>query len=104
MSDDRNSKNPKNTVGKILKAAEERKKLEDTIIENQEDYALALNGLAVTPNGKHFLKTLIKACHVFTPKSGLDGVALIETNTKRNLYLEFIRPYLEPAIRKDLEN
>ena len=86
-----------------MKAREDQKALEERIIENKKDYQKALNDMAASPSGALVLRTLIKACGVFTPKKGIDGVTLIETNTLRNLYLEFIRPYLEPQNKIDLE-
>ena len=69
-----------------------------------DEYAKELNGVAASPNGKFFLKRLIKGIGVFTPQKGKDGVALIENNAQRNIYLELIRPHLEPQIRMELEN
>jgi len=104
MSDTEKPRNS-NTVDKLLQSREERKKQEAIAIENALEYQKALNGVASTPNGKLMLKTLIKACGVFDPdKEGSDGVALIRQSERRNVYLKFVRPYLEPKQRQELEN
>lgn len=103
MSEENKAK-PKTTAQKLLEARHEREELQKKIIQNEQDYAKALNDLGQSRNGKLVLKTLIRACGVFTPKEGVDGVSLIETNAYRNLYLKFIRNYLDPEVRKELEN
>ena len=95
---------PKTTVDKLRDAREQQKLRKEKIIENMQDFKMALNGVASTQNGKLFLKTLIKACGVFTPKHTTEALALIEDNAKRNIYLEFIRPNLEPELKKELES
>ena len=88
MSDDeKRKKSQMTTVDKLKAQRDERKRLEELVIENQKDYQKALNDMAASPSGSLVLKTLIKACGVFDPKNGVDGVALIENNAKRNLYL-----------------
>lgn len=95
--------NSRSTADKLIAQRATKEAQEQNILENKEAYAKALNVMAQTKNGELVLKTLIKALEVFSPKSGRDGVALIEVNTKRNFYLEFIRPYLEPHNRHNLE-
>lgn len=99
----RHHKDPKTTAEKLRAERDQLKKSAKIALENVEDYRMAVNGMAATPNGELFFKTLIKACGVFDPKHSTDALALIEDNAKRNVYLEFIRPFLEPEIRKELE-
>ena len=94
----------KGTIDKLLSSREDRERQEAIIIENALEFQKALNGVASTPNGELVLKTLIKASGVFSSKGKLDGVALIRASDKSDFYLDFIRPYLEPNIRKELEN
>ena len=91
------------TAEKLMMARAERERQEALIIENQKEYAKALNDMAASQSGKLVLQTLIKACGVFTAKDGVDGVSLIENNARRNLYLRYIRPYLEPTNKQELE-
>lgn len=104
MSDEEKPRNS-NTVDKLLASRKERERKEAVAIENALEYQTALNGVAASPNGKLVFKTLIKACGVFDPdKEGSDGVALIRQSERRNFYLKFIRPYLEPQQRQELES
>ena len=96
-------KDIRSTVDKLRKQREQQTKQEQAIIENIGEYQKALNSIAGSANGKLVFRTLIKALEVFTPKEGVDGVALIEVNTKRNFYLKMIRPHLHPEIKQELE-
>ena len=101
---DRNDKNPTNTVGRLNKQREDVEKIGELCSEGREAYRKAINGVAASPNGKIFLQTLIKAIHVFDPITAKDNIALIECNAQKNVYLKYIRPYLEPDVKKELEN
>lgn len=90
-------------VDKVLQDREKRAEQEAIVIENAQEYAKALNGVACTPNGKLVLRTLIKAGGIFTPSSPVDVSTLIRNNERRNVYLQFIRPYLDPDVRQVLE-
>ena len=104
MSDEENyNPKPNDTVEKLLKAREARDKQEAVILENQEEYKKALNSVIGTPNGALVFKTLIKACGVFAPDRGTDVASLIRQSEKRNVYLEFVRPYLTPELKQEVE-
>lgn len=90
-------------VDKILQDRTKCAEQEAIVIENAKEYAKALNGVACTPNGKLVLRTLIKAGGVFTPSSPVDVSTLIRNNERRNVYLQFIRPYLDPDVKQALE-
>lgn len=93
----------KSTVDKLLENRKKRAEQEAIVIENEKEYAKALNGVACTPNGKLVLRTLIKAGGVFSVSSPVDMVTLIRNNERRNVYLQFIRPYLDPDVKQFLE-
>lgn len=94
---------PNDTVSKLLRQRELENEQKSIIIENQEEYKKALNGMASTPNGDLVLKTLIKAMRVFDPVTAQNNVALIECNAQKNLYLTYIRPYLTPELKQEIE-
>ena len=105
MSDDRTKdKRPQNTVSRILKEREKREHLEALGVENEQEYKKALNSMGKSRNGALVLRTLIKVCGVFEPDDGFDAAALIRKGERRNVYLKFIRPYLEPSIKQELES
>lgn len=103
--DDRNKRGDiTNTVSKLMADREKRSQQEELAIENMGEYKKALNGVASTPNGQLMLKTLIKACGVFTVSKESDAISLIRHNERRNVYLQYVRPFLEPDVKKELEN
>jgi hypothetical protein len=94
----------KDTASKLMADRVNMEAIKQNIVANKEEYKIALNGVASTPNGKVFLKTLIKACGVFAVTRKMDGMALVEDKALRYLYLEHIRPYLDVQLRKELED
>jgi len=90
-------------VDKLLQDKKKRAEQEVIVIENAQEYAKALNGVACTPNGKLVLRTIIKAGGVFIPSSPVDVSTLIRNNERRNVYLQFIRPYLDSDVKQALE-
>lgn len=103
MVNGRDEEKPSNTVSRILEQREQREKQEGVIEERKEEYKKALNGVASTPNGKLVLELLVKASGVHEPVDTTNARSLLRAND-RNFYLKFIRPFLEPKLRKDLEN
>ena len=92
------------TVERMLaRHAKEEQNIE-LIIERQEEYKKALNSMAASEHGELVIKTLIKACGVFTADQGNDAASLIRQGERRNIYLQCIRPFLTPELRNKVEN
>lgn len=104
MPNPRDEEKPNNTVGNILNKKTEREKNDEIIKERLEQYTKALNAIAATPNGKEFFSIFIKICGVFSPEDSNDPTVLLRNGERKNMYLNYIRPYLELEIKKDLEN
>lgn len=102
MVNGRDERTPSNTVGEILKSKEQRQNNDVIIKEQEKEYKKALNSMADTEYGKLVFKILIGASGVFEPVNTGDAKSLLRAND-RNVYLKFIRPYLEPELRKELE-
>jgi len=94
---------PKSTAEKLQMQREKAKEFGDIAAEEVETYKKALNSMAASEHGKIVLKTLIKACGVFSPDRGGDVSALIRQSERRNVYLEVIRPFINPELRQELE-
>lgn len=103
MAHGRDEDKPSNTVSNILDRRDKQSEQEEIIKERQEEYKKAINSVAATPNGKLVFDILIKASGVYEPVNTADARSLLRAND-RNFYLKFIRPYLEPQLRKELEN
>lgn len=94
----------KSTAERILEGREDAKLQNDVTLENMQEFKRALNDVCNTPNGQLVFRTLIRAIEAFAPKSGRDAVALVESNAKKNVYFQFVRPFLEPETRHKLED
>lgn len=75
---------------------EEAKKIEAA-------YKDALNNLASTENGRIFLKCLLAYCKVFDYNNSVNPTLEVVDATKRKVWLEMIRPYLEKENIKKVE-
>jgi len=102
MSDNEQHKQPLSTAQRILKQRDD-KELNDSLgAEGLKDYKVALNSMAASPHGKVVLKTIINVSGVFEPINTGDARSLLRAND-RNMYLKFIRPFLTPENKKELE-
>lgn len=99
MPHPRDENKPNNTVSNILRTREDRDDVNKIIKEQEKEYRKALNSIADTEYGKFVFQILIKTAGVFDP---IDPKDLLRAND-RNMYLKFIRPFLEPELRKELE-
>lgn len=100
---DRDDKKPKSTVDKLKLHREQAKVLGDLASEQVDEYKRALNSMAASEHGALVLKILINGLGVFSPDRGTDVAALIRQSERRNVYLELIRPFLEPNLKQELE-
>jgi hypothetical protein len=71
--------------------------------ELKADYILALNGMAKSEYGKHFLKTLVSYLNLHEFRGSLEPRDMFLERGKKQVYLELIRPYLETEVRKEIE-
>lgn len=94
----------KSTADKIKEKRAKREEENEIKEENLAEFKRALNDVAQSHNGEFVLRTLIhEVFGVFNIPRSNDGVALVEHNARRSIYLRYIRPYLEPQIRQELE-
>ena len=90
-------------VKKLSDREDNRKKQQEAIIERADEWKEVINRLLSTEDGKLLAKYLIKFCKVFTPDNSENQIQLVESNGKRKVYLELIRPYLFNQTIKDIE-
>mgnify|MGYP003639353561 CR=1 FL=1 len=93
-----------NTVANILKQKENREKNKTILEEHQKQYKKYLSRYAASEEGKFVIGVLIKASGALSADDSNDAAALIRNSERKNFYFNFIRPYIEPEIRKELEN
>lgn len=92
------------TIDKMLADRAKREKAKALIDEEVVEYKRALNRLFSSRDGRFFLKKLIRYCGIYSFDKTLNPAKLIENDGKRKVYLEMIRPYLEPDVIAKLEN
>jgi len=104
MSEQLDSNKVKSTAEKLLEQHEQSKLQDAVTLENIQEYSMALNSVAETPNGAHVLKIWIKALGVFAVKPNRDGMALVGDKALRDFYLTYIRPHLDATTRQNIES
>lgn len=94
------------TITNLLQRAADRNHAEkqEALIEKIEDWKAALNRIASTPDGQLLLGNMFKFAGFFSPESNAgNGVRLVEMEGRRKFYSLYVRPYLEPKLRKEIE-
>ncbi len=79
-------------------------KQEEKLIEQVEDWKLCINRVAATADGQQLLRNMFKFAGYFSPEANAgNGVKLVEMEGRRKFYSLYVRPYLEPKLRKEIE-
>jgi hypothetical protein len=95
--------NPMSIIEKLVEERKEKERLQAVIVENELEWKKAANKLFGGPNGKLFIKYLLRMNGLFTPDSGRDMTKMLEDRGAKNVYLRLIRPYLTPELLTELE-
>lgn len=90
-------------IQKIINDRMDADKRDAIIAEEVEEYTKALNGMANSPNGKLFMRKLVRYCGVFAFDQKIDPAKLVADEARRKVYLELVRPYLTNETRMELE-
>ncbi len=90
-------------VQKILSERAKDDERRAILDEEIAEYKTALNGMAASPNGQYFLKKLIRYCGIYSFDAKIDPAKLVADEARRKVYLELVRPFLEPETRNELE-
>ena len=90
-------------VDNFLKAAEQRKQQKEFQIEELELWKDAVIGLAASPNGRLFLKSMIQFSGYFEPVNTGSAQMMIERAIKASFYLKWVKPFLSPELRSTIE-
>lgn len=72
-------------------------------IEQEKEWKACLTRLAATKDGAMLLRTMLRHNGLFAPKKGSGAERLLKTEGAQAFYLEFIRPFLDKELRKDIE-
>ena len=96
--------NPTSTIEKMVRERMERERLAAVAVENEAEWRNAANSLFASPNGKMFIKYLLRQCGLFSIDSTRDMTKMLEDRGAKNVYLRLIRPYLTAELLMELEN
>ena len=87
----------------LLAAQQKRQERKQFQIKELEQWKAALDGMARTPDGQLFLRSMIQFSGLFDPPSMRDTIKMVEDKMSAAFYLEWVRPFLKPALRMEIE-
>lgn len=88
---------------KLLAAQHQRKEEQEFRIAELEEWKTCVNGLAATPNGRMFLNSFLQYSGMFDPPHLANPSRMVTNTIKGSFYFSWVRPYLQPELRKDIE-
>lgn len=87
----------------LMAAALKRKEQKEFQIEELEEWKTCINGLAATPNGKMFLRSMIQFSGVNDAPELSNPQRMVTNTIKAAFYLRWVRPFIQPDLRKEIE-
>lgn len=90
-------------VDLLMDAAAKRREAEEFKIEELQTWKLAVNGLAASPNGAMFLKSMVQYSGMYLPVNTSSAQTMVERGIKSAFYLRWVRPFLNPDLRSSIE-
>lgn len=94
----------KSIVDKMASQQQTQDEAVQKTLENEKEWKAVVNRMLDTPDGRYFMKYMLRYAKLFAIDNPHYQVLNIETTGKRKVYLELIRPYLDHALRAELEN
>ena len=87
----------------MLERALSRKNADDFKIEEIKEWKLCVNSVASTDNGRMLLRSMIQYSGLMSPPEVNNPNKMVTNTIKGSFYLTWIRPYLEPEVRREIE-
>lgn len=87
----------------LMAAAMRRKEEKEFQIGELETWKECVNGLAATPNGKMFIRSMIQFSGVNDPPELSNPQRMVTNTIKAAFYLRWVRPFINPDLRKEIE-
>lgn len=91
-------------IEKMMNERKLKERREAIADEERQEYITVVNRLFSSPDGVYFLNKLIRYCGVYSFDKTLNPAQDVVDAATRKVYLELIRPYLEPATKNLLDN
>lgn len=87
----------------FMAAAIKRKEQKEFQIEELEEWKKCVNGVAATPNGQMFLRSMIQFSGVNEPPELGNPQRMVTNTIKAAFYLRWVRPFINLNLRKEVE-
>ena len=92
----------KSTADKLLAGIQARKEADEFKVEELEEWKKCVNGLTSTPNGRMFIKSMLQHSGHWGPVKLVNQQPMVNA-IRADFYLRWVKPYLQPDLRKDVE-
>lgn len=87
----------------ILKRMQGMEKAQEFKIHQIEEWKAALNRVASTPDGQLFITAMIQFSGYHNDDAVINATKMVEDKGKQAFYKRWVRPYLDPLLRKEIE-
>lgn len=87
----------------MLERALSRKDADEFKIKEIAEWRACVNAVASTPNGRMLLRSMLQYSGVLDAPSVNNPNKMVTNTIKGSFYLTWVRPYLQPEVRKELE-
>ena len=87
----------------LLERALGRKDADDFKIKEIEEWKTCINSVASTPNGRMLLKSMLQYSGLLDAPALNNPNKMVTNTIKASFYLTWVRPYLKPEVRRELE-
>lgn len=87
----------------FAQASKARAAVKEFQIAELETWKQTVAALAASPNGKLFIMSMVQHSGMHIPANYKDTLKMVEVRIKSSFYLEWVRPFIPPELRKDIE-
>lgn len=93
----------KSIVERLIEAEQNKRNFKKELIKKKEQWALCVNRIASTPDGKYFLQMLVTHAEIFAIDPNINPAKLVEDRGRKEFYLNHVRPYLNKSNKNKIE-
>lgn len=87
----------------MLERSLKRHDADDFKIKEVEEWKICINAVASTPNGRMLLRSMLQFSGVLDVPQLNNPNKMVTNTIKGAFYLTWVRPYLKPEVRRELE-
>ena len=87
----------------LIERALKRKDADDFKIKEVAEWKLHVNAVAATDSGKVLLRSMLQYSGIMAPPDVTNANRMVTNTIKAGFYLTWIRPFLQPEVRRELE-